>query len=29
MERDDLLRAWIAAVADGQDKPILKTTYKK
>jgi hypothetical protein len=26
MERDDLLRAWTSAVADGRDKPVLKTT---
>ena len=26
MERDDLVRAWTSAVADGRDKPVLKTT---
>ena len=26
MERDDIVRAWTSAVADGRDKPVLKTT---
>ena len=26
MERDDLVRAWTSAVAEGRDKPILKPT---